>query len=154
METTPLTYLNLCSTLYFDKIAELPSEIREEDEFLLIFKLNSGQSRNIEPDRDKFLGELVFTGRKTGGFQGKGEETALPEGQYLFVQCRDTEKTLNFTSERQDSSQNRWSGILDMAVEQQKDALWEKNNPGDRLYVRLLFEDGCRVTQLLRPVIA
>jgi hypothetical protein len=40
---------------------------------------------------------------------------------------------------------------LDMALEQQKDGLWERYKPENRLYVRYLFEDGCPVTQLFRP---
>jgi hypothetical protein len=41
---------------------------------------------------------------------------------------------------------------LDMAIEQQKDGLWERHKPESRLYLRFLFEDGRYVTQLLRPL--
>jgi hypothetical protein len=38
-----------------------------------------------------------------------------------------------------------------MAIEQQKDGLWERLKPGNRLYLRILSEDGSPVTQLFRP---
>jgi hypothetical protein len=38
-----------------------------------------------------------------------------------------------------------------MAIEQQKDGLWEQLRLGNHLYIRYLFEDGSPVTQVFRP---
>jgi len=140
MEYTPLMNLYLRAPLVFPKIDGLPSEIRENEEILLCYGLNPAQSRSIEPDRDLFLGSLVFAGRKTGD-SCKLQEGAveLPTGNYLFTQRRSGQISPINTDE--------W---LDLAVEQQKDGLWERYKPENRLFVRFLFEDGSLVTQLFR----
>ena len=97
-----------------------------KEEVLLCFQVNPAESRSIEPDREKFLGDLL-------------KEIILPAGKYLFVQCR-TAAALG---------QEEW---LDMAIEQQKDGLWERHKPGDLLYIRHLYEDGAFVTQIFRPI--
>jgi hypothetical protein len=125
-------------------------EITEKEEFLLCFELDPVQSQSIEPERDRLLGPLLFSGRKPfscseTGDSGTLEENnriSLPEGEYLFVQRR--EKGLYAAS-----STEEW---LDLAIEQQKDGLWEMYNPENKLYVRYLFEDGMWVTQLFRPL--
>jgi hypothetical protein len=43
---------------------------------------------------------------------------------------------------------------LDMAIEQQKDGLWERNKLGDLLFVRFLYEDNAVVTQIFRVVVS
>jgi len=40
---------------------------------------------------------------------------------------------------------------IGMAIEQQKDGMWERLWLTDRLYIRYLFEDGNFVTQIFRP---
>jgi hypothetical protein len=86
---------------------------------------------------------MVFAGRKQEGPGGLQAETvALEKGNYLFCQCRDADAPGASPFAREE-----W---LEMAIEQQKDGLWERYNPGNLLYVRFLFEDGCRVTQVLR----
>jgi hypothetical protein len=60
----------------------------------------------------------------------------LPRGDYLFAQIR---QVLN----REE--------IVSMAVEIQKEGLWQRLKPGKRLYLRFLVEDGSFVTQLFRP---
>jgi len=140
MEYTPLMNLDLRAPLIFLKIDGLPSEFRENEEILLCYDLNPAQSRSIEPDRELLLGSLVFAGRKTGDSGQFQEETIeLPAGNYLFMQRRGAQISPLNTDE--------W---LDMAVEQQKDGLWERYKPENRLFVRLLFEDGSPVTQLFR----
>ena len=142
MEYSPLMNLDLRAPLIFPKTDDLPSEFRENEEILLCYELNPAQSRSIEPDRELLLGPLVFAGRKTGDFCQSQEGTVeLPAGNYLFTQRRDS----HFSTVNAD----KW---LDMAVEQQKDGLWERYKPGNRLFVRLLFEDGSPVTQLFRAL--
>ena len=154
MEKTPLLRLDLRAPLFYAKIAGLPPEtpifagtaadgssLPKNEEFLLCYELNPAQSRNIEPEKELLLGPLVFAGRGTGGSDSPQEEAvSLPAGNYLFVQNR---------GENGHCAPSEW---LDMAVEQQKDGLWERNKPGSRLYVRFLFEDGRFVTQLFRPL--
>jgi len=137
MEYTPLTHLDLRAPLFFTKIDDLPSEIHENEEYLLCYDLNPAQSRSIEPDRELLPGTLVFAGRKADE-DGSSQEGAvsLPAGHYLFTQRRSG-----------DSHLFKW---LDLAVEQQKDGLWERYKPENRLFVRFLFEDGSPVTQLFR----
>ena len=142
MEYTPLMNLYLHAPLIFPKIGGLPSEFGENEEILLCYELNPAQSRSIEPDRELLLGPLIFAGRKTGDSGPFQEETVeLPEGNYLFTQRRGGQiSPLN---------NEEW---LDMAVEQQKDGLWERYRPENRLFVRFLFEDGSPVTQLFRAL--
>jgi len=113
-------------------------EIQENEEILLCYSINSGQSRNIEPNPEEFLGKLMFTGQKTEEDE-VDQSISLPQGKYLFAQQRSAQVL----------SQPQW---LEMAIEQQKDGLWERNKLGDLLYVRYLFEDGAYVTQVFREV--
>jgi len=142
MEYTPLMNLDLRAPLVFPKIDGLLSEIRENEEILLCYELNPAQSRSIEPNRELLLGSLVFAGRKTNDFCHFQEGTVeLPSGNYLFTQSRGVQiSSLNA---------DEW---LDMALEQQKDGLWERYKPGNRLFVRFLYEDGSPVTQLFRTL--
>ena len=92
---------------------------------IFCYELDCLNSQTIEPDPNQFLGSLVSEG-------------SLPAGTYLFMQKR-SENPLN---------QPEW---LEMAIEQHKDGLWERHNPGNLLYVRFLTEDGASVTQVFRP---
>jgi hypothetical protein len=162
MEKTPLTLLNLCTPLLYNKsvcqdMSLLKYEKLENEEILLCYEVNPVQGCSIEPDRDYFLGRLLFIGQKlseskvasTGSAtQGQNEgidETernayvSLPQGNYLFIQCR-SEAVL---------SRDEW---LDLAIEQQKDGLWERYKLLNLLYIRFLFEDGSFVTQVFRAV--
>ena len=105
-------------------------------EILYCYEINPVQGCSIEPDHKRFLGNLVFAGKKDTG-DNKGEQVLLPAGLYLFSQHRG-DAALN---------QEEW---LDMAIEQQKDGLWERHKPGNLLYVRYLHEDGAFVTQVFR----
>ncbi|MDR0290735.1 MAG: hypothetical protein LBI06_07355 [Treponema sp.] len=99
-------------------------------ELLFCYELDKDQSQRIDPQEDCFLGQLVFSGRGgPGNFQ-------LSAGLYLFAQQR--------------SALSRDECIA-LAIEQQKDGLWERLRLGDRLYIRRLFEDGSPVTQIFRP---
>jgi hypothetical protein len=61
----------------------------------------------------------------------------LPRGRYLFAQER------SFLDRE---------AVLCMAVEMQKDGLWERLCLENRLYLRYLGEEGQAVTQLFRPL--
>ncbi|MDR0456840.1 MAG: hypothetical protein LBH20_09185 [Treponema sp.] len=124
----PLEYEETPGLIPFQR---LPSADETAEELLLCFELDREQAGRIDPDADCFLGKLVFSG--TGGGQGKVQ---LPAGLYLFDQQR---RALD----RQD--------CVDMAIEQQKDGLWEQLRLENRLYIRYLFEDGSPVTQIFRP---
>ncbi|MDR1251380.1 MAG: hypothetical protein LBK62_04350 [Treponema sp.] len=101
-------------------------------EALFCFELDPAQSLSIEPDREHFLGNLVFAARTERHSPGTIQ---LPAGLYLFEQKREV-------LGRED--------CIDLAIEQQKDGLWERLKPSGRLYLRYLFEDGSPVTQLFR----
>jgi hypothetical protein len=101
-------------------------------EALFCFELDPVQSLSIEPDREHFLGNLVFAARTERDSPGTIQ---LPAGLYLFEQKREV-------LGRED--------CIDLAIEQQKDGLWERLKPSGRLYLRYLFEDGSPVTQLFR----
>jgi len=114
--------------------------IDENREILLCYTLNIQESRSIEPDQYKFLDSLSFIGRKTPCSAQNASNSiivALPAGKYLFNQCRAL-KPLD---------REEW---LYLAIEQQKDGLWERHNPDSRLYVRYLLEDKAFVTQVFR----
>ena len=131
---TPLIYAALP-----DKSETAGIIIGTEDEILLCFDLDPRQSRSIEPDPQLLLGPLVFAGRTgAGDFNDSAFKVSLPAGNYLFVQRRGAVL-----------SREEW---LDMAIEQQKDGLWERNKPESRIFVRYLYEDGQPVTQLFRPL--
>ncbi|WP_461256928.1 hypothetical protein [Treponema sp. R80B11-R83G3] len=151
MENTPLTLLNLCTSLpYIKSECQDPSLLKyeklENEEILLCYEVNPVQGCSIEPERDYLLDKLLFIGQKLP--ERENEDTdekernnlvSLPQGNYLFTQCR-SDAVLN---------SDEW---LDLAIEQQKDGLWERNKPGNLLYVRFLFEDGSFVTQVFRAV--
>jgi len=107
----------------------------------LCFNINSVESRSIKPEKENFLGTLEFIGRKMGeNAAPDGKTVILPNGNYLFAQKRCPQAL----------SQTEW---LDIAIEQQKDGLWEQNKLGCLLYIRYLFEDGAFVTQIFREII-
>ena len=136
---------------YGARIAEC---MGKSEEIILCFVLNSQESNNIEPNRSKFLEKMLFIGKKEPSsatspcrrltpprepFSNAEKEPVLPAGRYLFAQNRG-DRPLD---------REEW---LDMAIEQQKDGLWERNKPGNLLYVRYLFEDGAYATQVFRPL--
>jgi len=138
MEKTETMHLDLRSPLFYDEAPELnPFDSRSGDdaskpEFLFCFELDKKQAEIFEPDLDSLLGKLIFSGRKSAG----GGTLILPAGNYLFSQQK------NKLCKKD---------ILEMAIEQQKDSLWEKLKPGSCLYIRFLHEDGSQVTQIFRP---
>jgi hypothetical protein len=145
MEKTPLTLLNLCTPLLYNRsVCQDPSFLKYEElkkgneEILLCYEVNPIQGSSIEPDRDRYLGKLLFIGEKSPETSTESE-VSLPQGNYLFTQSR-ADVVL---------TRDEW---LDLAIEQQKDGLWERNKQGNMLYIRFLFEDGAFVTQAFRKV--
>jgi hypothetical protein len=136
--------LDLRAPLVYNSVKmpfDSPPNLAENEEILLCFSLEPAQSQSIEPDTQRLLGPMSFAGRKTDKVDSRQAETvSLPSGNYLFTQCRSQDGRLN---------EAEW---LDLAVEQQKDGLWERQKLENKLYVRFLYEDGGSVTQLFRPI--
>ena len=132
--------LNLLSPLFYspDNGAD-PFNCPEDGERLFCFKLNQAQYLNFEPDKEGFIGSLIFSGKALdeGDTELKGEASLeLPAGNYMFAQ----EKRLLNRDE-----------IIDMAIEIQSETLWQRLKPEGKLFLRYLYEDGNWVTQLFRP---
>jgi len=143
--SAPLIHLNLRAPLEYAEapltpFAPLFPDSAETREFLFCFELDPAQAARIDPAPAAFPGQLVFSGKRVGKQQEQpkptGEKRQLPEGFYAFVQ------------ERRELAREE---CVALAIEQQKDGLWERLRLGTRLYVRCLFEDGSPVTQLFRP---
>jgi len=137
-DTPPLVRLDLRAPLLYTETPGLdafdcPPPSEEATEFLFCFELDQEQSQSIEPDPEKFLEGLVFSGKNVQN-QNKGD-LELPAGLYLFAQQRGV-------IGREE--------CMALAIEQQKDGLWEKIKLGNRLFLRYLYEDGSPVTQLFR----
>jgi hypothetical protein len=136
MEESPLIHLDLRAPLEYEEAPEFipfncpPLTDEAARELLFCFELNPEQAQRIDPEADTFLGELVSAGKAGNG------KLQLAAGLYLFVQQR--------------TALNRDECIY-LAIEQQKDGLWEQLCLGNRLYIRCLYEDGSSVTQILRP---
>jgi hypothetical protein len=107
------------------------------EETVFLFELDAAQGLSIEPDPARLLGPLVFSGRPTAAEPGgPGPRREIPAGRYLFAQER---RLLN----REE--------CVEMAMEVQKDGLWERLRPEPQLYLRFLTEDGGTVSQVFRP---
>jgi hypothetical protein len=110
-------------------------------EVLFRMALDPSRSRGIEPDRRFFPGSPA-----AGGTAGDGDGTPaieapdrleLPAGTYIFTQVQEL-------ADRET--------LIDMIIETQREALWERLSPDDHFYIRYLVEDGRTVTQVFRPV--
>jgi hypothetical protein len=145
--------LDLRSPLFYIKIEKLPSSISEYDEVVCCYELNPAQGCRIDPQQDELIGHLMFAGKKAteplcasfpvvsgdSSLQDESSNVSLPARHYLFMQCRADAPLCK----------EEW---LDMAIEQQKDGLWERHKLENLLYVRYLHEDKQFVTQVFRPV--
>ena len=164
MENSALMRLDLRAPLKFTKrsmavswfctesaAAKGPAELFAEQ--VLCFKLKPWQSRSIEPVPEKFLGKLLFSGyvqlnipqtedsgsadNSTAVAANTVKHLEIPAGLYVFTQ------TAGLLEK---------NACIDMAIEQQKDGLWEKYKLQNILYIRLLYEDGRYITQFFRPI--
>jgi len=129
--------LNLLTPLYYFPEADPdPFSYGEgSGEKLYCFEIDETHRLDFEPDAKTLLKKLIFGGKATGSGCA-GAQTALPAGGYLFAQEREI-------LSRDD--------IIAAAIEIQAEGLWQRLEPGNRLYLRYLFEDGRFVTQLFRP---
>ena len=126
---SPLFYVPLEKPEPFDNPEETGGRER-------LFCFEPGDALGFEPDPGQFPGKLIFGGEAAAEAQAGEPLLELPGGTYLFAQKREI-------SGRE--------GIIELAVEMQQEALWQRLKPGDRFYLRYLFEDGSFVTQLFRP---
>lgn len=140
--------LELLSPLLYHSRTDLipfsPDAWEEKGERLFCFAINDGQSQCIEPDAGMFLGPLRAAGyleTMPGDGAGNravfnGETVELPRGRYLFAQKHEPLGE---------------SAVIDMAIEVQKDGLWERLQLEAYFYLRYLYEEGAAVTQIFRP---
>jgi hypothetical protein len=146
MSDFPILSLDLLNPLIYKTREDLsPFEDAPDlsvEESLFCFEINPGQYRNFEP-REPYLGPLVFKGASVPAetpAEEEGEEDPslhqLPRGKYLFAQQR---------------AILGQADCIKMAWEIQQELLWRRLEPGPRLYLRYLFEDGRGVTQVFRP---
>jgi hypothetical protein len=143
-ETPTLIHLDLRAPLLYTEAQGLGAFgcqplAEKTSEFIFCFELDQEQSQSIEPNPEDFLGRLVFSGKNVQDRQGEKGNLELPAGLYLFAQQREV-----IGKEE----------CIALAIEQQKDGLWEKNKLGNRLFIRLLYEDGGQVTQIFRALIS
>jgi hypothetical protein len=104
-------------------------------ECLFGFEIKAEQYRSIEPDAASFIIEPPFF---KGSLSPREADFTLEAGLYLFTQSRE--------------SLDR-EGILELALEIQKEGLWEGYALDRKLFLRYVFEDGAVVTQVWRPAL-
>jgi hypothetical protein len=108
------------------------------EEVLACFSINPSQQFSIEPAGENYLGELIAAGkREAASPENPAPFLELPAGDYFFAQIRDA-------ADR--------PAVTGMALELQKEALWQRCKPEPRLYLRRLYAEGGPVTQLFRPL--
>jgi len=144
-ETPPLVRLDLRAPLLYTEAPGLdafncppPGESGEfAVEFCFCFELDGEQAQSIEPEPENFLGRLVFSGKSVQDRNAGQGSLELPAGLYLFAQRRGV-------IGREE--------CIALAIEQQKDGLWERIKLENRLFLRYLYEDGGQVSQLFRVI--
>jgi hypothetical protein len=145
MDDYTIIRLRLCSPLFYREDRTLiPFQYQEQDrkERLFCFTLDAEEGVNIDPAPETFPGKLVFSGtpEEQRGARpaqtGSSERFELAAGHYFFVQKRGV-------LGRQE--------LCGMAVEVQREILWQRETPGDRVCFRYLYEDEKTVVQIWRP---
>jgi hypothetical protein len=143
--TYTLLKLELLAPLFYTEDRNLePFRPPEGLETLFCFEIDGREGRSIEPAPSAFPGTLLFAGRAAAGetVPGGGPPPVreggltLPKDSYLFVQTEGVLDRRHFA---------------ETAVEMQKDGLWERLEPENRIYLRYLFEDGRMTSQIFRP---
>jgi hypothetical protein len=101
-------------------------------ETLFHFRINRSRAFAMEADGNDYLESLIAAGQAdaNGGLE-------LPAGEYFFTQIR----------EKLDGE-----AFVGMALELQKEGLWERLRLAETVYFRTLWEDGAPVSQILRPL--
>ena len=152
MDNTDFTRLDLRSPLFFRRddtvslscldtntgVQTPDSKIFPEQAFC--FELDPMQSRSFEPESKAFLTKLLFSGIAQQEVSNRTlpEIVQIPAGLYYFTQITEGSGK---------------DGYINLAIRQQKNALWEKYTLSNILYIRLLYEDERYVVQLFRPLI-
>ncbi len=108
------------------------------EEVLIMFEVDHGEGKSIEPDPSKLLGQPRWTGIMKKDTSVDDAVTELPLGKYFFSQVREILDE---------------AGSAELAVEVQKEALWERRKLGDKVYLRYLYEHGSPVTQIFRELL-
>jgi hypothetical protein len=147
----PLRYLRDDRLNPFDGSASALPAGGWEVMFNMIIDSARGQSFDARPG-SRYFAALIHAGRapleeaplpSASGASATGEaaqETlCLPSGLYFFTQARE------FLYE---------ADLTGMALELQKEGLWQRLALENRIYIRYLYEDSSAVTQLFRPVSA
>ncbi len=124
---SPFSYSKLPAS---DAFALLDSE-----EQAVCFSLPGAAAREIEPDPEHYLGPIIFTGILSN--DRETQECTIPQGLYLFAQLRETPSKELFTA---------------MAIEVQKEGLWQRLDLAPLVFLRVLKEEDAYVTQVLRPI--
>jgi hypothetical protein len=136
-------------------------------ETLFHFEITRSRAFAIDAGEDGYLGPLIAAGtidgiKSSSGNSGNSGNSCnrdylrraalpplyaknpqynrlleLPAGEYFFVQVRENLGAKEF---------------VEMAVELQKEGLWERIPLGKTVYFRILWEDGAPVFQVLRPI--
>lgn len=154
--------LNLINPLFFIHDASLKpfepaiSENTESFETLFSFQLDESASMEFEPDKKKFPGTLIFSGRaaekKIANENAANENRdngifELARGNYLFTQFRvypawfaDIAKTPGKLREI----------IMDLAIEVQQEGLWQRMKPLPWYCLRYVYEDRGAAVQIFR----
>jgi hypothetical protein len=149
------TKLRLISSLYYLPFDPCSGNVfaraldSGEREALFWYEIRAAQACSIEPDSGAYLGPLIAAGNAAAAGNSVNESPAnaaliLPAGGYLFTQVR------NGPHEADKAA----SLCVELAVELQKEGLWERLTLGNTVYFRTLWEDGARVFQALRPFTA
>jgi len=118
--------LELMNSLYYDPTNVNPFDYQPGNgEMCFCFCLDESVYAEFEPDISFFPGIMVKN----------DEKSMLPMGKYLFSQAP---AVLN----REE--------IINLAVEVQKEALWQRLKPDKRYFLRYVSEDNRTVTQIFR----
>ncbi|MDR2185946.1 MAG: hypothetical protein LBO80_09850 [Treponema sp.] len=138
--------LRLAAPLFYQRDDSLEpfSYTPAAGELIFAWTIPAAEALSIEPAPDRFLECFLLAGRAAPGpadpaISGAGDKALfeLPRGMYFFSQIREI-------LDREAS--------LGLAIEVQKEALWQRFLPEPRFYLRRLFEDGRGVTQIFRPL--
>ena len=108
-------------------------------EMLFCFEIEKAASLEFEPKREFFPGTLLACGQAMNGNPADSPEkpiVELPKARYYFAQVRELLDK---------------EAIIDLIMEVQQEALWQRAIPENRLYLRYLYEDNSFVTQVFRP---
>jgi hypothetical protein len=133
--------LELRSSLFYVEDTALPFASGDAPpagagpEMIFCFEIDEASGKAIDPDPAGYLGPPVFSGRADAAGRSGGRGLELPAGAYFFAQARE--------------ALSREACVL-LAVEVQREILWQRLRPEKRLYIRRLFEEGKPVTQAFR----